>query len=253
MLIGAQLYTIREFTQTVKDIEESFKKIAEIGYSCVQVSGLGFILPEKLRDIASANNLEIIITHTNPDRILSDTENVINEHKVFGCKHIGIGCMPNKYHGSLEGCHAFIKDFTPAAIKLADNGMKLHYHNHQFEYQKYSGKIIYDVLVNETDPEQWGFIPDTYWIAVGGRCPAKQLEMLTGRVDACHFKDLIIADNKQKYAPVLEGNLCWDEIFEACEKAGIKYAMVEQDDTYGIDPFEALKISYNNLRKVGFR
>jgi sugar phosphate isomerase/epimerase len=253
MLIGAQLYTIREFTQTVKNIDESFKKIAEIGYTCVQASGFGPISPEQLRDIAEESKLEIVITHTNPDRILDETEKVINEHKTFGCNHIGIGYMPQKYHGSLEGCRAFIKDFTPAAMQMAEKGMKLHYHNHAFEYEKFNGNIIFDVMVNETVPELWGFIPDTYWITVSGRCPAKQLEMLAGRVEACHFKDMIIVDDKQRMAPILEGNLCWDEIFEACKKSVINYAMVEQDDTYGGDPFEALKLSYNNLRKAGFK
>ena len=48
--------------------------------------------------------------------------------------------MPQKYTGSLEGMRAFLKDFGPAADKLHDAGMKLHYHNHGFEYEKFDGK-----------------------------------------------------------------------------------------------------------------
>ncbi|MHB1485896.1 MAG: sugar phosphate isomerase/epimerase family protein [Saccharofermentanales bacterium] len=252
MIIGAQLYTIRDFAKNEAEISESFRKIAQIGYTCVQVSGLGPISAGQLRSISLENNLEIVVTHTDPERIMNDTDNVINEHKILGCNLVGIGYMPGKYHGSLEGYKAFISDFNPAAARIADSGMKLCYHNHAFEFEKIAGEICFDILVDQTDPLLWEFIPDTYWIAFAGRCPTRQLEALEGRVTVCHFKDMMITGGLQRMASVMEGNLDWSDIFDACRKTGIKYAMVEQDDTYGVDPFDALKISYDNLTKAGF-
>ncbi|WMJ23260.1 sugar phosphate isomerase/epimerase [Paludicola sp. MB14-C6] len=252
MKIGAQLYTIRDYIQTVDDVSKSFKKIADIGYQAVQVSGIGPIKPEELRDIAKENGLEIVITHINPERVLNETEQVIVEHKIFGCNRIGIGSLPDRYKTDLNGYRQFVKDFSVAAKKMAEHGMKFYYHNHEFEFLHFEGTTPYDMMIQETNPDEWAFLPDTYWIQYAGRCPAKQIEQLKGRTEVIHIKDMAIRDRKQVMAPIFEGNLCFDEIFEACEKAGVVYAMVEQDDCYGKDPFDELKISFDNLKKAGY-
>lgn len=254
MIIGAQGYTIRDFVKTEKDIEDSMKKLHDIGFKTLQVSAFGDIADERMREIADENQIEIIITHTNPDMILNETDKVISRHKTYGCKYVGIGSLPNLYRDGLEGLRRFIKDYNPVAEKLHENGLKLEYHNHAFEFEKFDGKILYDIFSEETDPELWGFIVDVFWVQYGGRCPAKQIEKLKGRIDVCHFKDMTITETtKQLMAPVMEGSLCFDEIIAACESTGVKYAMIEQDDSYGRDPFSELAISYKNLKNAGMK
>ena len=81
MKTGAQLYTIKSYTQNVKDFACSMKKIAEMGYKTVQISAVGKDLkPEQIREICDANGLEIALTHSDPNRILYDTEALIKEH-----------------------------------------------------------------------------------------------------------------------------------------------------------------------------
>lgn len=252
MKIGAQLYTVRAFTQTVEGIDETFRKVAEIGYKTVQCSAMGAIAPEKLREIAEKYGLEIGITHYAFERIRDNTEEVIAEHKAFGCKNIGVGYMPDAYQDmGMEGYRKFIREFAPAAQKIKENGMTLSYHNHDFEFEKFNGEYPYDVLANEMP--DLNFIPDVYWVQMGGRTPAQLIEKLAGRIKVCHLKDLTIRGKKQAMAPVMEGNLDFASILAACEKAGVEYGMVEQDNTYDLDPFEALRISYENLKKAGYR
>ena len=117
MLLGAQSYTIRTYCQNEQDFRESMRRIADIGYTTVQLSGIGPIEPTILRDICDEAGLKIVLTHTNPDRVLNDTENVIREHDILGCKYIGIGSMPKGYR-SAEGIHGFEKDFTLPAKRL---------------------------------------------------------------------------------------------------------------------------------------
>lgn len=251
MIIGAQGYTIRDYAKTKNEVKDSFQKLAKIGFTSMQYSGMAKVPANWLRDIALENKVKITVTHSDPIRILQDTETLIAEHKIFGCSRIGIGSMPIKYRGSIEGVRSFIRDFTPAAKKMAKQNMKLHYHNHAFEYEKIDGVVLYDLLVNETPEELFAFIPDTYWIQVGGRCPAQQIKMLENRVEVVHFKDMTIVNGEQRMAPVLEGNLCWNEIIGVCKEIGVKHAVIEQDDCYNLNPFECLSISYNNLRKLG--
>jgi sugar phosphate isomerase/epimerase len=220
------------------------------------VSAFGEIDWARLREIADENGLSIIVTHTPPDRILEDTDAVIREHQIMGCKHVGIGMMPAKYRDSgVEGVRAFLAEFEPAAQRLANQGLKLHYHNHGFEFERHQGATWLEIMAEETDPARWGFIVDVFWVQYAGFSPARALEMLRGRIDVCHLKDMEIVNvgpkAEQRMAPVMAGNLDWPSILKACEDTGIPYAMIEQDDAYGRDPFDELRISYNNLKNAG--
>ena len=120
------------------------------------------------------------------------------------------------------------------------------YHNHDFEFEKYGDKLMLEILKH--DFPLIGFILDTYWVQAGGGDPAAWLTQFTGRVPVIHFKDMSWSKGSKRMAEIMEGNLNWPAIFAACQPAGVEYAMVEQDDCYGKDPFEALRTSFNNLK-----
>jgi len=251
MKIGAQLYTVREFTQTTKDFAGTIKKVADMGYNCVQVSGIGAeITATEIAEICKAHNVEVAITHTAPDRIKNETAQVIQDHITMGVKYIGVGAVPWGTRLTKEGYTDFVKDFTPAAKAIKEAGLQFMYHNHDFEFAKFDGKLAMDFLV-ENLPDT-GFTLDTYWVQLGGGDPAWWIKKLTGRVDVIHIKDLVIVDGTPHMAEIFEGNLNWNAIFESCKTAGVKYAMVEQDECYGKDPFECLELSLRNLREYGF-
>jgi len=250
MKIGAQLYTVREFTQTSEGFAETIKKIADMGYECVQISAIGAeISAEEVARICQANNLEIVITHMPLARIISETEQVIKEHATMGAKYIGLGMLPWESSKSKAGYVDFVNDIYPATKAIKEAGFQFMYHNHDFEFIRFDGRTAMDYLADQL-PDA-GFTLDTFWIQAGGGDPAWWLKKLAGRVDVIHLKDFVIVDGERRMAEVLEGNLNWDAIFEAAEVAGVKYAMVEQDDCYGKDPFECLRTSLENLKKYG--
>ena len=76
------------------------------------------------------------------------------------------------------------------------------------------------------------------------------MRKLSGRVNVIHLKDMIWKDGQQKMAEVMEGNLNWQGIIESAKASNVKYAMVEQDDCYGADPFECLRTSYKNWMEL---
>ena len=189
---------------------------------------------------------------------MNETEAVIIEHRVLGAGYIGIGGTPTEHRGDAAGIQKFIGDFTPAAKKIADAGMKFMYHNHHFEFEKFDGKTMFDRVTDGFAANLAGVTLDTYWVQAGGADPAFFLRKLAGRVDTIHFKDMSITKNAdggvvQTMAPILEGNLNWQAIFDACKDAGVKYTFIEIDDCSGNDPFDWLKISYDNLYKHGYR
>jgi len=249
-IVGAQLYTIRDYARTPEDINESLRKIREIGYTTVQASGLGPIPVEELAAIAKSHGLQIVITHNPYTQFTEDLDTLIKNHHTLGCGLAGLGGLPGEYR-SAEGYVAFAKKFDAIAEELAKNGLKFSYHNHHWEFQKFGDKLGMDILAEQTNPENFLFTLDTYWVQAGGADPSVWIRKLHGRIEAIHLKDMAIIDEKQIMAEVLEGNLNWPEIFNASEEAGVKWYLVERD-AGPTEAFESLTISYNNLRKAGF-
>ena len=85
MKIGAQLYTVHDYTKTLEDFSETLKKVADIGYTSVQVSGTCAYEPEWLRDELKKNGLTCDLTHFAFDAVVADAKKVAEDHKVFGC------------------------------------------------------------------------------------------------------------------------------------------------------------------------
>lgn len=250
--LGAQLYTVRDYIQTESDFDYSMKLISQMGYTTVQLSAMGPMKPEAVREICDKHGLKIILTHTAPDRILNDTENVIKEHEIYGSDYIGIGMMPQKYR-SPEWLHRFAEDFKEPAKKIAAAGKLLMYHNHNLEFQKFGGKLIIDTLTESFAPDEMGFTVDTYWVQMGGADICGWLRKLQGRTPCVHLKDFAVRGMEPIMAPVLEGNIDFKKVMATMEElGGVKYAFVEQDICQG-SPFDCLKTSYDNLSALGYK
>ena len=248
MKIGAQLYTVRSSTQTLEDFAETLKKVADIGYKTVQVSGTCPFPAEWLKAELDKNGLECAVTHTPPARLLSETEAVCSEHKIFGCNYVGFGWNAFKLDEG-DTPERFIESYLPVAQKIRDSGLRFMYHNHDQEFQKVGGRLIIDILADAFADADAGFIVDTFWVQAGGADPAAWIRKLKGRAPCIHLKDYAYG---RKFAVVGEGNMNFDAIFKAAEDSGVKYMLVEQDDCYGEDPFECLKRSYQYLKSKGF-
>ncbi|MCI8590166.1 MAG: sugar phosphate isomerase/epimerase [Clostridiales bacterium] len=247
MIIGAQLYTVREFCKTPEDLAQTLKKIADIGYRTVQVSGTCAYEPAWLQEQLSANGLSCVITHTDPARIAAEPEVICREHCVFHCDYIGIGYYELHAEGAVD---RFVNNFTKAMQVIHAQGKKLMYHNHDLEFAKIDGRTALEWLAMRTSPEQLGFTLDTYWVQAGGGDPAYWLRSLKGRVSCVHYKDMGYG---RKMLPIGSGNMNFDEILKASEEAGVKYALVEQDDCNGEDPFACLAESFAFLTSRGLR
>ncbi|NSW89784.1 MAG: sugar phosphate isomerase/epimerase [Firmicutes bacterium] len=247
--IVAQLYTVRNFTQTPEDIKKTLHRVKEIGYDAVQVSGFGAIDPYHLKDLADEAGVKIIVTHMPYNRMINDFDALVEEHKIWDCEYIGLGSMPPEYRKNAEGFVKFAKEFSKIARKFADEGLKFVYHNHKFEFEKFDGKTGMEILLNETDPEVFGFEIDTYWVQAGGADPVEWIKKVKGRMDVIHLKDMAIKEDKQIFAEIGEGNLNWPAILNTCKDIGVKWYCVEQDICLR-DPFESLAISFRNLKSM---
>ena len=254
MRLGAQFYTLRTHTQTPEGIRETFRRVKEIGYDAVQISAIGKDIPASLlAELSREYGLPITCTHTSFDRIVNDTDRVIEEHKLFGCTEIGLGAMNGEFRGSKENLERFIATLAPAVEKIRAAGLTFGYHNHAFEFDPLSDAdgVGFDVLVEKTD---WNFILDTYWVAYAGGDPVDFIRRLKGRVLNLHFKDMKTSP-KGEICPVGQGVLDFGAIVAAAEETGISYGLVEQDNAPDLataerDEFAQMAESYAHLRPL---
>ncbi|MCA0758473.1 sugar phosphate isomerase/epimerase [Paenibacillus sp. N4] len=247
--IAAQLYTLRDFCKTEADLEQTLRKVREIGYQAVQVSGIGPIAPEAVKRIADEAGLNICATHVSYDSLVNEFEANVQKHKLWNCEYVGIGGLPERYRTSGESYAAFAKEASEIGRRLKEQGLQFIYHNHQFEFEKFGGRTGMDILAQESDFDAFGFELDTYWVHVGGVNPASMIRRVNGRMRVVHLKDLEIVGHQQVFAEIGEGNLNFEEIIGACRETGVEWYVVEQD-VCRRDPFESLAISYNYLSKL---
>lgn len=255
MILGAQIYTLRDFCQTEKDFNVSMERVAEMGYKTVQISGVGPIDPKTIRKICDSYDLEIVLTHASQDRIINEVEAVIEEHDILGCDYIGLGSMAGRYRDS-RWLERFQADFKEPAQKMADAGKLFMYHNHHFEFAEVNGKLIMEHLMEMFSPEEMGFTLDTYWLQAAGCDVVQWVNKLAGRIPCVHLKDMDIVfvgnDIKTVFAPVGEGNINFPAILEAMKAGGTKYLLVEQDSCLE-SPFTCLEKSYDYLNGLGYK
>ena len=225
MVIGAQLYTVRDFTKNLTDFEETLKKIADFGCKTVQVSGTCEFEAEWLNEKLKETGLTCVLTHTKPADILGNTETVCNNHGIFGCSNIGLGAVPG---GKLNDAiyEKFKADFTPAIEKINKAGYRFFYHNHAFEFSRSAdGTRFLEKMMADF--------------------PA---EMINITLDMCAMEG-----NVNRMAPVGHGNMNFDSILAAAEQVGTEYLLVEQDQCYEEDPFVCLKKSFDYLQSMGMK
>jgi len=250
-VLGAQLYTVRDYTKTLDGVAQTLQKIAQIGYKAVQISGFGPVDPHDVQRLVAENGLTVAATHMGWDQFLNNLDEVIDIHKLWDCKHPAIGGLPAEYH-TLEGLDRFLDELGPIAAGLAQAGMDFSYHNHNHELVRFGEKTWLAHLYDKADPGLLKAELDVYWIQAGGGDPAYWVRRCAGRQPLLHLKDMTMGPGReQRMAEIGEGNLNWTAILAAAAESGVRWYLVEQDHCYERDPFDSLAISLRNLQAMG--
>ncbi|WP_282936171.1 sugar phosphate isomerase/epimerase [Paenibacillus sp. RC67] len=247
--IAVQMYTLREFAKTPEALRTTFQKVADIGYTAVQVSGIGPMNPAQVKEYADESGLKICATHISWDRLENDLDALAREHQRWDCKYVGIGGLPDHYRTSQEGYRTFAKQASDIALRLKEQyGLQFIYHNHAFEFESRDGITGMDILLNESNPKHFGFELDLYWLQAGGADPIEWIRKVEGQMQVVHLKDMAIVNGKQATAELGEGNMNYKGIMDACRETGVEWYVVEQD-TCRRDPFESVAISLDYLQR----
>lgn len=283
-LIGVQMSTIAPAKMPSFEPFEVMGKLVDLGYHCAEVSqvpmtkenvaGFRRAIDELGFNISSLTASVAPMFPGQPGEYLSnpdDYKKMLDDARTLDCDMFRIGMMPMNAIGNFEKCVDFAKQAEEYCLKLKEDGIDLYYHNHHIEFMKVNGKYLLDIL-RENAPHM-GFELDTHWIHRGGENPVEFIKKYAGSVRLLHLKDYRIAnvnmpdmsqgfDMKKfssaffsepvQFAELGQGNLPLKACIEAGLESGAEYFLIEQDDSYGRDPFDCLKDSRDHLISLGY-
>jgi sugar phosphate isomerase/epimerase len=247
-MIAAQLYTVRDQLQAPSRVGGVLGRLREIGYRAVEVAGLGRDVTGRFGQELARADLTACAAHAPLERLTGDLAAVAAQCQEWGCRYVVVPSMPNKYR-SAAGLKRFAREADDIARDLQPFGLKLAYHNHSFELERWDGQTGLEALFAAAPALTLQAELDTYWLQYGGANPAEWILRLTQRVPLVHLKDVAVVGGKTVMAEVGEGNLDWARILEACRTAGTDWLVVEQDECRR-DPMESLEISFSNLTRL---
>jgi sugar phosphate isomerase/epimerase len=247
-LIAAQLYTVRDQIKDPSRVGGVLGRLREIGYTAVEVAGLGPITAERFGQELALAELTACATHASLERLTGDLSAVAAECREWGCQYVVVPGLPNEYRSG-AGLKRFAREADALARDLQPFGLKLAYHNHSFELERWDGQTGLEALFDAAPAQTLLAELDTYWLQYGGANPVEWILRLKNRVPLVHLKDMAVVGGKTVMAEVGEGNLDWARILHACRTAGTEWLVVEQDECLR-DPMESLAISFSNLTRL---
>ena len=258
---GIALYTLRDTMG--KDPRAVLEAVAELGYEYIEAAGYSEgkyygMEPAEFKAMLDEVGLKPMSSHqSSMTRENAKTE--IADAKEAGFQYIVIPVPPeglftyNPASQSLgmTGTVANASDIINAiAAEASAQGMKALYHNHDFEFRENEEGIVpIDYFIENSDPKDLNFQMDLYWVTKAGADPVDYFEKYPGRFKAWHVKDI---DDQGRFAPVGTGSIDFERILAAKEQSGMEFYLVEQDATFNETPMEAIEISHEGLKEIGF-
>jgi len=248
--IALQLYTLRDPAK--KDLDDTLKKTADMGWEYVQWSGMPNLPADQIRTALDKAGLQCIAAHVSIEAFEKDFDKEVAFWKTVGTKDVAPGGMMKDCTATLDAWKKGAGRLDALGAKLRAAGMRLSYHNHAAEFEKYPGdqRAKLDILMDVTKPENLCSELDIAWAAVAGIDPATYIRKLKNRCPVIHAKDVVLGGKKHQFKPLGQGSLSskWDGIFEAGRESGIEWYVYEQDSGEG-SPFDFARASYDFLSK----
>lgn len=265
--IAIQLYSLRD--DMAADFEGTLKKVKELGYDGVEFAGLYGKSAAEVKALCAKYDLTPISAHV-PFIDMMNYPALIDTYAEIGCEFVVIPYLTEEYRPGNEKFGEVIEGAKMLGKKANDLGMKLAYHNHDFEFVKIDGEYALDILYKEVPADMLQPQIDTCWVNVGGEDPADYIRKYAGRIEIVHLKDFTGSKSENMYAligldedeekdtggkfefrPVGSGKQDFPAILAASKEVGARWVVVEQDmPSMGKTPMECAEMSINYLKSL---
>jgi sugar phosphate isomerase/epimerase len=241
--VGVQLYSVRK--EMAADATGTLKKLGQIGYQEIESAqsekGNYYGLePKEIKKILKDQGMTLRSGHTHIDK---NWQRSIDEAAEAGQEYIICSVLPSPGQ-TIGNYQKSAEMFNQAGEQCKKSGIKFGYHNHESEYDTVDGKVLYDVLLDNTKPELVHMEMDLGWVIAAGKDPLAYFAKYPGRFPLWHLKDM----NRSEKKSVEFGKGAVDIIglMKQAKQAGMKYYFIEQEE-YAVTAFDSLEYDYNWL------
>jgi sugar phosphate isomerase/epimerase len=260
--IGLQLYTIRDAMD--KDVPGSLKKVAAMGYKYLELAKyenrkVYGMEPGEFRKLVSDLGMEILSSHTQVEGkgdVSEYAKKIAEDHAKLGAKYCVQPFVAEESRKTVASYQKMVADWNKVGEITKASGIQFAYHNHNFEFDTVEGKVPYfDIFLSELDKNLVTMEFDLFWATKAGQNPVGLFKKYPGRFQLFHMKDMFTkqapsftTSGISDFAPVGAGLINFREILAAKDFAGMKYMIVEQDQSRENKIFDDIKSSITNLK-----
>jgi sugar phosphate isomerase/epimerase len=260
--ISIQLFTLRD--QLAIDLEGTLQALSDIGYTRVEHAGFVGRTVTEFKAALDAAGLRATSGHVPIPQPFDPAawSASLADANVLGSRYIvhpffGINFGTGEVVRTTAPWRAFARDLNRAGRMARDAGLKLGYHNHNWEFFRLTdnpSRTAYDVLTDTTDPDLVHLEMDLFWVTRGARDPVDLIEQNRGRVLQYHVKDMNQAGG---FTDPGQGLLDFARIFRHSDEAGVREYIVERDDAGSpprqpADALDTARVGYQFLSTIRF-
>ena len=243
---GIQLYTFRK--EMLADAAGTLKQIASLGIKQIESAGSEKgsyygLKPKEMKQICADLGMTLRSGHVH---ITDKWQQTISEAAEARQEYMICSTMPSNGQ-TVDNYKKAAEVFNKSAEECKKANIKFGYHNHDYEFDLENGKVLYDVLMENTDASLVHMELDLGWVIAAGKDPIEYFKKFPGRFPLWHLKDMNLA--KKHSVEFGKGGLDIPKMFANEKLSGVKYFFVEQEE-YNSTPLESMKENMEYLRKL---
>jgi sugar phosphate isomerase/epimerase len=244
--IGVQLYTVRD--QMEKDFAGTLERVARIGYREVEFAGYFGRSPADVRALLARNKLTAPSTHLDLGLLTgANAQKTLDDARAIGHEWVTVAWLDAAQRKTLDDWKRIAATFNRVGQQARAAGLRLAYHNHDFEFPLVEGTIPLALLLHETDPAYVDYEMDVYWLTKAGHDPLAWLDRHPDRFKMLHLKDAGPAPER-KMLDVGAGTIDWRAVLNVGTRQGVRHVFVEHDQP--ADPMASIRASIGYLAKL---
>ena len=255
--IGLQLYSLRQYLP--KDPKGVIAKVAQAGYKEVETYGYskqnGFwgLNAKDFSALLKDNGLTTPSGHYGLNEFFGtgkteELDSYIEAANATGQSHVIVPSINHEFIKTKADFQSVAEKLNKAAEICKAGGVKVGYHNHNFEWKETEGTTFYDTIIDGTDAKLVTMELDLYWVVRAGFDPIAFFKKHPGRFEFVHVKDMAKTQHELN-TEIGSGAIDFKTILGQAKLAGIKHFIVEQEN-FSIDPYQSIAQSSAYLKNT---
>jgi len=244
--VGVQLWSVRD--DVAKDTADTLKRLKAMGYECVELAGLGAHSAPAWKAMLADNGLSIEGAHVGIDAIAPGAiRQTLETYATIGCRRLVVPGLPHDLTSTLDGYRRVCSRMNIASETFVAAGMRLGYHNHDFEFRFLENRVPYELMADMLISDVF-LQYDFGWLYKAGIDGVAYTKARPGRIPTPHIKAY---QPGEETAVVGADSVPWKDVFKVCRDVGGTEAFIVEHEHYAAPPMECVRQCLENVRKIG--